>query len=63
VFVPRYSMVMFHHLPYSEAKRRGALQQEILDALTVGTERIEGVDLSRADELVRERLGHLPAVR
>ena len=63
VFVPRYSMVMFHHLPYSEARRRGALQQEILDALTAGADRIESVDLARADQLVRERLGHLPAVR
>jgi len=63
VFVPRYSMVMFHHLPYSEAQRRGALQQEILGALTAGTDRIEGVDLARADELVRDRLSHLPTVR
>ena len=63
VFVPRYSMVMFHHLPYSEAWSRGALQQEILDTLTAGTEQIEAVDLARADQLVKERLGHLPAVR
>ena len=36
MFVPRYSMVMFHHLPYSEAQQRGAIQQRILDALTDG---------------------------
>lgn len=33
-FIPRYSMVMFHpEIPYAEALRRGAVQQEILDAL------------------------------
>lgn len=33
-FIPRYSMVMFHpEISYSEALRRGAVQQEILDAL------------------------------
>ena len=33
-FIPRYSMVMFHTIPYAEAKRRGAIQEEILDELT-----------------------------
>jgi kynurenine 3-monooxygenase len=33
-FIPRYSMVMFHpEISYSEALRRGAVQQQILDAL------------------------------
>ena len=33
-FIPRYSMVMFHaDIPYAEALRRGALQEDILDAL------------------------------
>ena len=63
VFVPRYSLVMFHHLPYSEARRRGALQQEILDTLTDGVKELVGVDIARADRLVRERLGHLPPVQ
>ncbi len=62
-FVPRYSMVMFHHLPYSEAQRRGVLQQRILDALTEGLPPLEQIDLNRADALVREALGHLDPVR
>ena len=42
-FIPRYSMVMFHTLPYAEAKRRGAIQEEILDELTSrGGERRRG---------------------
>ncbi len=33
-FIPRYSMVMFHaEIPYAEARRLGALQDGVLDAL------------------------------
>jgi kynurenine 3-monooxygenase len=33
-FIPRYSMVMFHpEIPYAEALRRGAQQEQLLDAL------------------------------
>jgi len=33
-FIPRYAMVMFHaEIPYAEAQRRGALQEQVLDAL------------------------------
>jgi kynurenine 3-monooxygenase len=56
VFVPRYSMVMFHHLPYAEAQRRGAVQQRILDELTATADRLEDVDLARADMLVQQSL-------
>ena len=56
-FIPRYSMVMFHTIPYAQAQRRGAIQEEILDALTSRTSRLEEVDLARADTLIAERLG------
>jgi len=55
-FIPRYSMVMFHTIPYAEAKRRGAIQEEILDALTDGAASVDDVDLARADRLIAERL-------
>lgn len=33
-FIPRYSMVMFHpEIPYAEARRRGRLQERLLDRL------------------------------
>ncbi len=57
VFVPRYSMVMFHHLPYSEAKRRGAIQQQILDSLTANISSLEQLDLEHADALINKKLG------
>jgi kynurenine 3-monooxygenase len=58
-FVPRYSMVMFHHVPYAEAQRRGVIQQQILDELLEGHERDAGVgnvDFGRAKSLIDARL-------
>ena len=55
-FIPRYSMVMFHTIPYAEAKRRGAIQEEILDELTRRAACVDDVDFARADRLVTERL-------
>jgi len=56
-FIPRYSMVMFHTIPYAEAKRRGAIQEEILDELTSSAASLDEVDLALADRLIAERLG------
>ena len=56
-FIPRYSMVMFHTIPYAEARRRGAIQEEILDELTSRAASLDEVDLARADRLIAERLG------
>ena len=43
-FIRRYSMVMFHpEIPYAEAQRRGARQEQLLDTLV---ERF-GYDLSQ----------------
>lgn len=55
-FCPRYSMVMFHRLPYSEAKQRGVIQEEILHCLTENIADISEVDFSEAEELVLEKL-------
>jgi len=62
MFVPRYSMVMFHHLPYADARSRGAIQQRILDRLTDGIGDLAQVDLAKADVLVRAELGGLERV-
>jgi hypothetical protein len=39
-----------------EAKRRGAIQEEILDELTSRAASLDEVDLARADWLIPERL-------
>ena len=56
-FIPRYSMVMFHSIPYAEAQRRGAIQEGILEELVANASSLGDVDLARADRLIDERLG------
>ena len=56
-FIPRYSMVMFHHeIPYVQALERGRAEQEILDELTAHAASIHQVDWTLAARLVRTRL-------
>jgi len=55
-FCPRYSMVMFHRLPYSQAKQRGIIQDDILHQLTEKADSIETVDFALAEKLVMESL-------
>jgi kynurenine 3-monooxygenase len=56
-FIPRYSMVMFHHeIPYATARQRGVLQTDILLELTVNVTALADVDYAHADRLIVERL-------
>jgi kynurenine 3-monooxygenase len=64
-FIPRYAMVMFHpEISYSEALRRGAVQQQILAALEAqhspddaGPARLlSAADLTRAHQLIAAQL-------
>lgn len=57
LFIPRYSMVSFHRIPYSEALRRGEVQDGILRELCASVSSADQVDWNAADRLVRERLG------
>jgi kynurenine 3-monooxygenase len=60
-FIPRYSMVMFHHeIPYRTALERGAIQARLLAELTSGAvSSLADVDFARADAEVRARLAPL----
>lgn len=56
-FVPRYSMVMFHpEIRYSEALRRGAIQEGILAELDAASGGSGVPDLALAERLINERL-------
>jgi kynurenine 3-monooxygenase len=57
-FIPRYSMVMFHHeIPYRAAQQRGATQAAILAELTSGTvASVAEVDFERAESAISARL-------
>jgi kynurenine 3-monooxygenase len=57
-FIPRYSMVMFHHeIPYRTALQRGCVQAELLADLTAGAVSSLGdIDYERAAHEIRARL-------
>ena len=57
-FIPRYSMVMFHHeIPYRTALERGAIQAALLAELTAGTvTSLAEVDFGRAQREIQARL-------
>ncbi|MDH3589408.1 MAG: FAD-dependent monooxygenase, partial [Gammaproteobacteria bacterium] len=58
-FVPRYSLVMFHHVPYAEAQRRGIIQQQILEELLGDNDTLDHVNYEQADRLITEQLPFL----
>ena len=60
-FIPRYSMVMFHHeIPYLTAQQRGAAQSEILTQLTQSeVHSLAEVDFERAEQLISAALPSL----
>jgi kynurenine 3-monooxygenase len=60
-FIPRYSMVMFHHdIPYLTAQRRGAAQSKILSDLTRGAvNALSEVDFERAEREINSCLPRL----
>ena len=51
-FVARYSLVMFHRIPYTEAWERGRAQGAILDELLRDKSELAEVDLAEAARLV-----------
>jgi kynurenine 3-monooxygenase len=56
-FVPRYSMVMFHHeIPYSVALSRGRIQSQILDELTLTAASLDEIDYDKAAVSILQRL-------
>lgn len=52
-FVPKYAMVTFHRIPYATAFERGQVQERILAELCRGIERVEDLDWTKADALIR----------
>jgi kynurenine 3-monooxygenase len=61
-FIPRYSMVMFHHeIPYAVAYERGRVQAEILERLTERATTLAEVDMQHADAEIGARLAPFEA--
>ncbi len=57
-FIPRYSMVMFHRIPYETARNRGQVQDGILDQLIAGMKPGEttAINETLAERLINEAL-------
>jgi kynurenine 3-monooxygenase len=56
-FIPRYSMVSFHaEIPYSEAERRGAIQQRILTEALRGKQSLDNLDYPIIDAMIMAQL-------
>lgn len=59
IFIPRYSMVMFHPgISYADAKSRGSIQNKILDMLSKDTTKIDDIDFELADRLINDMLSN-----
>ena len=56
LFVPKYAMVTFHRIPYAMALQRGQVQDRMLTDLCEPIERMEDLDWSKADRLIRSEL-------
>jgi kynurenine 3-monooxygenase len=55
-FVPKYSMVTFHRVPYTVARERGTIQDQILTELCRNITSVDQLDWSRAHELIDRHL-------
>ena len=55
-FIPRYSMVMFHRIPYAVAYARGKVQQSILNQLIEGKSSVDEIDFEQASALINDQL-------
>jgi kynurenine 3-monooxygenase len=58
-FVPKYSMVTFHRVPYATARKRGVIQDQILEEVCSTITSPQEVDLTRAGSLIQNRLSPL----
>ncbi len=57
-FIPRYSMVMFHHeIPYRTAAERGAVQSRLLETLCAHAATLRDIDFDRAAREIDAQLG------
>jgi kynurenine 3-monooxygenase len=60
-FIPRYSMVMFHHeIPYRVAAERGAVQSRLLEELCAQASNPGDIDYVRAGREIEAQLSPLP---
>lgn len=55
-FSPRYSMVMFHRIPYAQAKHLGEIHKQLLAELSAGITTIDQLDKDIAEKALSKHL-------
>ena len=53
-FIPRYSMVSFHRIPYAEVYARSRKQITIVEELMKNLNQVRDLDMKRATELMAD---------
>lgn len=61
-FIPKYSMVTFHRIPYAVALSRGKIQDEILAELCGQARDLSALDWQHADRLIQQKLSPIAEV-
>lgn len=56
-FIPRYSLVSFHTIPYARALEMGRRQDDLLTRLTENATSLDDIDWKRAEDAVRSAPG------
>lgn len=56
IFMPQYSMVTFHRIPYAVAQQRGSIQEKILRELCAPIASIDDLDWEKTDRLITQQL-------
>jgi kynurenine 3-monooxygenase len=56
LFVPKYSMVTFHRIPYSVARSRGETQDRILNELCDSAATVDEINWPKAETLIHDNL-------
>ena len=56
LFIPKYSMVTFHRVPYSVARSRGETQDRVLNELCDSIDAVEQINWPKADQLILRHL-------
>lgn len=59
LFVPKYTMVALRRIPYSVARARSIVQEQILNELCEHISRPEDLDLRKADLLISKQLNYI----
>jgi len=57
-FTSKYSMVTFKRVPYSDAKRKGEIQNQILEELSQSITTVRELDFEKAEDLIKNKLSN-----